>query len=264
MSLSWSQQHCQVGEAAQLRTIFPSAQLVVVECEWHISSRSRPPRSGQYPPAQAVAAEVQTTQVGEASKLRSASHPLKLVVAEVSANSRLKRLPSSAGISPLNSFELRPSHSRLERSSHLTRPSVVGGDAVPCAEGSVAQPVVNLHSSSQGPLRRRGQPGLPGQVSAEPEAAGGAVAGSGASVAVVGASPDSGVEGVGAGEAERLRLIGGRLRAVGQAVKAKGPQLAYQAAWHAPAQVFVAEVLTCQVGEAAQLPAVGLRSTCFR
>ena len=95
-------------------------------------------------------------------------------------------------------------------------PVVVDRDAVPFAEGSVAQPVVALipvltiRCIVEGNQRFR-------SVSTEPEAASGAVAAAGATVAV-GAASDSGVVGVGAGEA------------VGDAVAAAGATVAVGAA----------------------------------
>ena len=68
----------------------------------------RLPTSRRYLPAQAVEGEVQLCQVGEAAQLRRYL-PAQLVAEEVQ---------------PYNA------------------PGVVGGDALPFAEGSVAQPVV--------------------------------------------------------------------------------------------------------------------------
>ena len=59
--------------------------------------------------------------------------PLKSLLTRFSLV-RLERLPSSAGISPLNSLSLE--------GQLYNAPVVVSGDALPFAEGRVAQPVV--------------------------------------------------------------------------------------------------------------------------
>ena len=74
---------------------------------------------------------------------------------------RLERLPSSAGISPLKLVAVEVQHSQVGEAAQLRRylpaqlvavedqrynaPVVVGGDTVPFADGSVAQPVVACH-----------------------------------------------------------------------------------------------------------------------
>ena len=156
-----------------------------------------------------------------------------------SSTLRLERLPSSAGISPLNSLWVRCSCVRLERrpappvcssrcwrgqlcqvgeAAQLRRylpaqvavvepqrcnaPVVVGGDAVPFAEGSVAQPVVACRPVLTVRCVVEGNQGFPVRFGGGRPNGGQrrlVAVGRGSSVAV-GAAPDPGVEGVRAGE----------------------------------------------------------------
>ena len=130
---------------------------------------------------------------------------------------RLERLPSSAGISQLKSLSMRARSVRLERLAQLRRylpaqgvaaevhpynaPVVVGADALPFAEGSVAQPFFVARPVLTVRCVVEGNQGFPVRFGGAGAAGGAvAVAGSGASVAV-GAAPDPGVVGVRAGEA---------------------------------------------------------------
>ena len=102
----------QVGEAAQVRRYLP-AQLVVAEdqpCQVGEAAQLR-----RYLPAQVVVAEDQTVPGWRGCPGPQVS-PRSRRCSRGSSLSRLERLPSSAGISPLKSLSLEvPAFSRLER-----------------------------------------------------------------------------------------------------------------------------------------------------
>ena len=121
-------QACQVGEAAQLRRYLP-AQEVVVEVQIYQVGEAAQLR--RYLPAQEVVSEAQPCQVGEAAQLRRYL-PAQVIAAEAQ--------PCQVG----EAAQLRrylPAQVVEDEFQLCNAPVAVSGDALPFAEGSVAQPV---------------------------------------------------------------------------------------------------------------------------